>query len=104
LAFYVRPTLPVLQAAEEYRWTDAPAADTALLRRPLLYVTQHANRELGFIKRYFSHVAFQTCIPRVWGGVHVDDFCVYHLDGFHGVPASNRLPIAYTPPPRPSLR
>jgi hypothetical protein len=111
LAFYVRPGLPVLQAAEQYRWSDAPAASRALLEKPLLYVTQHPERDLRFVSRDFRQVTFETCIPRTWSGVIVDSFCLYRLGGFRGQ-AQLPIPIAYDPGPsipefgilRPALR
>ena len=104
LAFYARPTLPVLQAAEEYRWTDSPSVTDALLKRPLLYVTQHPDRELGSIKRYFSQVVFEACLPRVWSGVVLDQYCLYRLGGFRGVPSGSRIPVAYQPLQRAAVR
>jgi 4-amino-4-deoxy-L-arabinose transferase-like glycosyltransferase len=97
LAFYVRPHLPVLQSAEEYRWTDAPVADRKLLQSPLLYVTEHPQRELRFVKRYFSQVTFRSCVPRMWRGKLVDNFCLYRLSGFHQDRRAARIPIAYLP-------
>lgn len=97
LAFYVRPHLPVLQMAEEYRWTDMPAAGPKLLSRPLLYVTEHPERELRFVKRYFSQVTFKACLPRMRSGVRLDNFCLYSLSGFRPSTPPARIPIAYTP-------
>lgn len=97
LAFYVRPHLPVLQAAEEYRWTDAPAASPQLLNSPLLYVTEHPERELRFVQRYFSQVTFQTCVPRLWHGRSLDNFCLYVLRRLRSGRGLPRIPIAYAP-------
>lgn len=97
LAFYVRPHLPVLQAAEEYRWTDAPAAGPNLLKSTLLYVTEHPERELRFVQRYFSQVRFRGCLSRMRSGVHLDNFCVYTLRGFSPGAQPVRIPIAYLP-------
>lgn len=99
-AFYVHPRIPVLQADEEYRWTDSPAAGAGFLRRPLLYVTQHPDRELRYVRRYFSKLTFERCIPRMWSGVRVQAFCMYRLAGFHGQPGKIRIPIAFDPGPR----
>jgi len=97
LAFYTHPHMPVLQAAEEYRWTDAPAAGQQLLNSPLLYVTEHPERELRFVRPYFSQVTFETCMPRIWGGIVVDNFCFYTLRGFRSGGRSVRIPLAYLP-------
>lgn len=97
LAFYARPSLPVMQAAEEYRWTDSPAASDDLLERPLLYVTQRPDRELAFVKRHFSRIVFEACVPRLWSGVLLDSFCVYRIGGFRRVATGGRIPIAYQP-------
>jgi hypothetical protein len=99
LAFYVPAHLPVLQAAEEYRWSDAPAAGPELLMQPLLYVTQRPERELRVVSRYFSQIALKGCVPRVWSGITVDTFCFYRLSGFRGRPGLTRIPIAYDPGP-----
>jgi|tagenome__1003787_1003787.scaffolds.fasta_scaffold20988780_5 4-amino-4-deoxy-L-arabinose transferase-like glycosyltransferase len=96
LAFYVRPHLAVLQAAEEYRWTDVPAAGPKLLNSPLVYVTEHPERELRFVQRYFSRVIFSGCSPRMRSGVRVDNFCLYTLRGLRPNQAT-RIPIAYSP-------
>jgi hypothetical protein len=82
LAFYVRPHLPVLQTTEGYRWSDAPAAPPTVLHKPLLYVTQHPERELREIAPYFSQVILKGCVPRMRNGVVIDTFCIYSLGGF----------------------
>lgn len=97
LAFYLKPELPVLQAAEKYRWTDAPAASLEMLQKPLLYVTQNPGRELQLIKPLFGKITFERCIPRMWSDVVIDHFCVYRLQGFHGSAAMTRIPEAYAP-------
>ena len=96
LALYVRPHLPVLQAAEEYRWTDAPAASLRMLTKPLLYVTENPQRELRFIAPLFAKITFEKCFPRTWHGVDIDSFCTYRLEGFRG-PRGSRIPVAYSP-------
>lgn len=83
LSFYVRPHLPVLQVNEGYRWSEAPVPSTALLRKPLLYVTQHPDRELRDIAPYFSVVDLKICLPRARNEVFIDFFCIYSLSGFH---------------------
>ena len=97
LAFYVHPHLPVLQAAEQYRWSDSPSASLQLLKRPLLYVTQHPEREIRGLSRYFSQIVFVGCVPRMWSGLSVDRFCLYRLGGFRGSPGPMRIPIAFDP-------
>jgi len=97
LAFYTHSHIPVLQATEVYRWTDAPAAGQQLLNSPLLYVTEHPERELRFVKPFFSQVTFKTCVPRMSGGIVVDNFCFYTLRGFRSGGRSVRIPIAYLP-------
>jgi len=83
LSFYVRPQVPVLQVTEGYRWSDAPVPSATLLRKPLLYVTQHPDRELREIAPFFSTVDLKTCLPRARNGVSIDIFCIYLLSGFH---------------------
>jgi hypothetical protein len=84
LAFYLRPQLPIIQAAESDRWSDAPVPTLELVQRPLLYITQHPDRELREIKPYFEDIRLLTCIPRVRNGIVIDTFCVYSLSGVHG--------------------
>lgn len=81
LAFYVRPHLPVLQTTEGYRWADAPVPTSMLLKKPLLYVTQHPDRELREIAPYFAHIDRVACIPRMRNGAFIDSFCLYVLGG-----------------------
>jgi 4-amino-4-deoxy-L-arabinose transferase-like glycosyltransferase len=97
LAFYVRPHLPVLQAAEEYRWSDAPAAAASMLDKPLLYVTQNPARELRFITPLFAKIRFEGCVARRRGGVVIDSFCLYRLEGFRHRAGGTRIPVAYMP-------
>jgi hypothetical protein len=99
LAFYVRPSLPVLQAAEEYRWTDSDVAGPDLLDRPLLYITQNPQRELRLVRRDFTEVKFETCLPRMWSGVTVESFCLYMLGGYHGHAGAAPIPVAFDPAP-----
>ena len=87
LAFYVRPHLPVLQTTEGYRWSDAPAPSSAVLHAPLLYITQHPDRELREIAPYFARVIPKGCVPRMRNGVAIDTFCIYSLGGFRNRPS-----------------
>src|SRR5436305_9828734 len=83
LAFDVRRHLPIIQITENYRWSDAPLASPELLKKPLLYVTQHPDRELCEMKPFFASLELKGCAPRTRSGVTIDCFCVYRLSGFH---------------------
>lgn len=89
LAFYTRPQLPVLQVTEGYRWSSAPKGPSAILHKPLLYITQHPERELRDISPYFANVGLRACIPRIRNGIVIDTFCVYSLRGLRRAPGFN---------------
>jgi 4-amino-4-deoxy-L-arabinose transferase-like glycosyltransferase len=91
LSFYLRPHIPVIPIAEDYRWLSSPRAGDALLRKPLLYVTQHPDRELALVTPYFSNVRLLAALDRKRDGVAIDTVFVYALSGFYGH-AVGRLP------------
>jgi hypothetical protein len=93
LAFYIRPRLPVIEIAEDYRWLSAPAAGTGMLHGPLLYVTQSPSREMHYVAARFSSVRPIATLSRMNRGVEIDRFYVYVLSGFHGAPLG-RVPNA----------
>jgi hypothetical protein len=97
LAFYARPHLPIIQVTEIYRWSDAPMASADLLNKPLLYVTQHPDRELREVKLFFASVELKGCAPRMRSGVTIDYFCAYRLSGFHGARSKLRGAIVFKP-------
>jgi 4-amino-4-deoxy-L-arabinose transferase-like glycosyltransferase len=90
LAFYLAHPIPIVQIADQERWLEAPKAETALLRRPLLYVTQNPARELPLLRARFSTVRFIQEVGRQRGAATLDNFYVYSLSGLHG-PAAGRL-------------
>jgi len=55
LRFYLRPQIPVIKVAEEYRFPDAPRATAEHFQSPLLYVALHDDM-LYVIKRSFSRI------------------------------------------------
>ncbi len=84
LCFYLEPHIPVVQMSQDYRWLAAPRAPADMLRKPLLYVTQHPDRELPLVAAHFSNVRFLTALDRKRGGVVIDTVFVYALSGFDG--------------------
>jgi len=86
LAFYVEPKMPVTEIGEDYRWLQAPAAPAKLLQAPLLYVSEHAGKELPRVRADFARVHFLTAIGRVRNGAVIDRFYVYGVSGFRGKP------------------
>lgn len=86
LSFYLVPKLPVMQINEDYRWLQAPVAPAGLLKVPLLYVTEHPDRELPRARAEFAHVRFVAALPRRRNGVTIDVFYLYTVSGFHGAP------------------
>jgi len=86
LAFYLRPHVPIVQITEDYRFLSAPRADPALLRKPLLYVTQEPDKEAATAMLHFSGLSSVADLVRMRSGMEVDRFHVYSLSGFHGAP------------------
>lgn len=82
LRFYLRPQIPVIKVAEEYRFPDAPRATAEHFQGPLIYVALHDDM-LHVIKRSFSEIeqikGLQTPL------------LVYRVSGFTGKP-SGRIP------------
>ena len=84
LSFYSPQPIAIVQIADEHRWLEMPKADVALLRRPLLYVTQEPAHELSAALAHFSNVTLIGQVARKRGTVTLDTFYVYSLSGFHG--------------------
>ncbi|HTQ15491.1 MAG TPA: glycosyltransferase family 39 protein [Rhizomicrobium sp.] len=84
LSFYLKPRLPVVQMSQDERWLEAPRAGTALLSGPLLYVTQHPDRELPLISGRFAAVEPLGALTRKEDGAAIDKVYVYALSGFRG--------------------
>jgi 4-amino-4-deoxy-L-arabinose transferase-like glycosyltransferase len=90
-AYYTR--LPVIQLNEEDRWPSAPRAPVALLRQPLLYVTETNRDRHEFVATHFGTVSQPSMLTRERNGVPVGRYQVYRLNDFHG-PALGREPEA----------
>ena len=84
LSFYLRPHIPIVQLSQDYRWLSAPRAGDDLLRKPLLYVTQHPEREMPLVATRFSNVRFLAALHRERGDTTIDTMFVYALSGFDG--------------------
>lgn len=91
LSFYLHPPMQIVQLNEEHRWLETPRASLALLRQPLVYVTQHPEHEIQVIRAHFAQVVLKATIARVRNGVPIDDFYVYALSGFHGSPTGRMV-------------
>lgn len=91
LSFYLRPHLPIVQMSQDFRWLSAPRAPIDLLHKPLLYVTQHPDRELPLIASDFTRIDFVEALDRKQGRAVIDRVYVYSLSGFHGT-MTGRLP------------
>ncbi len=81
-AYYAR--IPVIQLNEEDRWLSAPRAPVALLRRPLLYVTEPNRNRRDLVAAHFGTVSQPSTLVRARNSVPVDRYLVYQLSGFHG--------------------
>jgi len=90
-AYYTH--LRVIQLNEEDRWLSAPRATAALLRQPLLYVTEQNRDRRGLIATHFGTVSPPSVLIRGRNGVPISRYMVYRLSGFHG-PALGREPEA----------
>ena len=84
LSFYLPQPTAIVQIADEHRWLETPKADAALLRRPLLFVTQEPAHELAAVQAHFSNVTLVGQVARKRGNVTLDNFYMYSLSGFHG--------------------
>lgn len=91
LRFYERSPLPVIQLTDDRRLLSSPRASANGLSGTLLYVTQHAARELPAVAARFSQVGFSERITRSRAGRPIDVFDLYAVSGFHG-PATGRIP------------
>jgi 4-amino-4-deoxy-L-arabinose transferase-like glycosyltransferase len=84
LSFYLTPKLPVMELTEGYRWLQAPVAPIGLLQAPMLYVTEHPDKELPHARADFARVRFIEAIARARNGVAIDRFYLYAVSGFRG--------------------
>ena len=92
ISFYLRPSMPVLPVAEDYRYLQAPRADARILQKPLVFVTRNPALELPDVAKHFSQIRLEKILPRMRSGAIIDRFFVYSLSGFHGAPVG-RLPF-----------
>jgi hypothetical protein len=54
------PGIKVVQLNEPYRYPDAPAADAALLARPLIYLTELRRDQHPLVQQSFGYTGFPT--------------------------------------------
>ncbi|HTT97853.1 MAG TPA: glycosyltransferase family 39 protein [Rhizomicrobium sp.] len=88
-AFYGRQ--PVVQLNEEQRYLTAPAPDTAILARPLLYVAEQNRDHHDFVAAHFARVQLLGAFDRSRGGKAVAHYVVYRVTGEQGA-AIGRVP------------
>ncbi len=91
LSFYLRPTVPIVQVTDDFRFLSSPFVTAKLLQGRLLYVTQEPEREMPAIRSRFSRVEPSDTIERLRNGVGIDEFHVYAVSGFRG-PVLGRRP------------
>jgi 4-amino-4-deoxy-L-arabinose transferase-like glycosyltransferase len=88
-AYYTH--LPVIQINEDNRWQNAPRANVALLRRPLLYVTEQTRDQHELVATHFGTMTTLPPIIRQRGGEAISRYLVYRINGFGGPPLG-RIP------------
>lgn len=91
MRFYLPSTLRIIQINQDERWLSSKRAPLALLNSPLLFVTQHPDKELEAAREHFHSVRPLEELTRSRGGKTIDSFWVYTLSGYHGKPAG-RMP------------
>ena len=84
LAFYLPGRPPVVQINEAYRWLAAPKAGAALLKGPLLYVTESGRDQTAIVARSFSKLRLLARLARIRGGRTVSRYDVYLVSGWRG--------------------
>jgi len=84
LKFYERSGLPVIQIGEDWRFLSSPGATRDDLGGNLLYVTQHADRELPFVLAHFSRAIYLGKVVRSRNGTPIDAFDAFAIGSFHG--------------------
>ncbi len=96
LAFYLKPTIPVVQVNETFRWLAAPQAAPALAQGPLLYVTlapkkPGAHPGLPAIARQFTQLHYLGSVDRRRHKVWIETYDIYGASGWEGA-ALGRAP------------
>jgi hypothetical protein len=57
---FTQPDIKVIQLNETQRYGDAPAADAALLRRPLIYLAEMRRDQHVLVQQSFAYTGFPT--------------------------------------------
>ena len=84
LAFYLPGHPPVIQANEDYRYLDAPAAGAPLLAKPALYVVEQRLDKHRALASLFGQVREVARFDRLRHGVPIAHYVAYALSGWHG--------------------
>ena len=90
-SFYLPDHAPVIQLTEPWRYPDAPAANAALLSRPLLYVVEQRLDRRAAVAAHFADVRPVARFDRLRHGVPIAHYVVYRVSGWNGT-AVGRLP------------
>jgi len=91
LRFYGRSRLPVIQIGDDVRFLSSPCAARDLLGGDLLYVTDHAEKELPVAQKHFSRTIWLGKVARSRNGTVIDKFDTFKIGSFHGA-AVGRTP------------
>jgi 4-amino-4-deoxy-L-arabinose transferase-like glycosyltransferase len=85
-SFYLPSHPRIVQLNEEYRYSDAPRADTALLSGRLVYVAETRLDRRDLLLPHFQNVVELAQFDRLRHGVPIAHYVVYSVEGFHGAP------------------
>jgi 4-amino-4-deoxy-L-arabinose transferase-like glycosyltransferase len=92
LAFYRASPIPIVQLNEDNRFLSSPRATAGMLRGPLLYVTEHPERDLPWVEARFDQVKFVVIVDRMRNGILLDKYYAFLLAGHRGAPIG-RVPV-----------
>jgi 4-amino-4-deoxy-L-arabinose transferase-like glycosyltransferase len=85
LSFYI-PADPIVQVNERFRYLDEPPPPRNLFEGPLLYVTELRNDQSALLAAHFSQVKPIAHIARTRGGVTLEEYALYSVNGLKGDP------------------
>ena len=97
LAFYRASPIPIMQLNEDNRFLSSPRATARMLGGPLLYVTEHPERDLSWVEARFAQVKFAGAFDRMRNGILLDRYHAFLLAGYRGAPIG-RVPLGLGSP------
>jgi 4-amino-4-deoxy-L-arabinose transferase-like glycosyltransferase len=83
LRFY-QPGMPVIEAAEPWRYPNAPTPSLELLSSPLLYVVEQKRDRRALLADYFQLVEPVTVLQIKRNGVELSTYEIYRVEGNKG--------------------